>query len=61
MTPKQNGEVERMNRTIQQMASAMLNESETPATFWDEAAFIAITILNKKNVRVNNTQTPLEI
>eukprot|EP00253_Pinus_taeda_P025092 PITA_25092 len=32
-TPQQNGVVERMNRTIQQMARAMLDESETPATF----------------------------
>jgi len=32
-TPQQNGVVERMNRTIQQMACAMLDESGTPATF----------------------------
>lgn len=32
-TPQQNGVVERMNRTIQQMAHAMLDESGTPATF----------------------------
>ena len=47
-----------MNRTIQQMAWAMLDESRTPATFWGEAAFVVVTILNKTNVRVNNTQTP---
>eukprot|EP00253_Pinus_taeda_P016986 PITA_16986 len=33
-TPQQNGVVERMNRTIQQMACATLDESGTPATFW---------------------------
>ena len=43
------------------MAQAMLDESVTPATFWDEVAFAAISILNKENVRVNNTQTPHEI
>eukprot|EP00253_Pinus_taeda_P035721 PITA_35721 len=32
-TPQQNGVVERMNRTVQQMARAMLDESGTPATF----------------------------
>jgi len=32
-TPQQNGVVERMNRTVQQMARAMLDESRTPATF----------------------------
>ena len=60
-TPQQNGVVERMNRTVQQMARAMLDESGTPTTFWAEAAFAAVTILNKTNVRVNNTQTPHEL
>ena len=60
-TPQQNGVVERMNRIVQQMARAMLDESGTPATFWEEAAFAAVTILNQANVRVNNTQTPHEL
>ena len=50
-----------MNRVVQQMARAMLDEFETPATFWGEAAFVFITILNKTNVWVNNTQTPHEL
>eukprot|EP00253_Pinus_taeda_P003625 PITA_03625 len=60
-TPQQNGVVERMNRTIQQMARAMLDESGTPATFWGEAAHAVVVILNKTNVRVNSTQTPHEL
>eukprot|EP00253_Pinus_taeda_P030110 PITA_30110 len=60
-TPQQNEVVERMNRTVQQMARAMLDESGTPATFWDEAAFAVVIILNKTNVRVNNIQTPHEL
>jgi len=60
-TPQQNGVVERMNRTVQQMARAILDESRTPATFLGEAAFAAVVILNKTNVRVDNTQTPHEI
>ena len=43
------------------MARAMLDESGTPATFLGEAAFASITILNKTNVHVNNTQTPHEL
>ena len=43
------------------MARAMLDESGTPATFWGEAAFTVVTILNQANVRVNNTQTPHEL
>eukprot|EP00253_Pinus_taeda_P009741 PITA_09741 len=50
-----------MNITVQQMARVMLDESGTPATFWGEAAFAAVTILNKTNVKVNNTQTPHEL
>lgn len=57
---QQNGVVERMNKTVHQMARAMLDESGTPATFWGEAAFAAIVILNETNVRVNNTQNPHE-
>ena len=60
-TPQQNVVVERMNRMVQQMAHAMLDESRTLATFWGEVAFAAITILNKANVRVNSTQTPHEL
>eukprot|EP00253_Pinus_taeda_P024729 PITA_24729 len=50
-----------MNITVQQMAHAMLDESGTPTIFWGEAAFAAVTILNKTNVWVNNTQTPHEL
>ena len=50
-----------MNETVQQMARAMLDESGTPATFWGEVTFTAITILNQANVWVNSTQTPHEL
>ena len=46
---------------VQQMARAMLDESGIPATFWGEAAFVAVTILNKTNVRVNSAQNPHEL
>ena len=60
-TPQQNGVVERMNRTVQKMARAMLDETGTPTTFWGEVAFSVMTILNKANVRVNRNQTPYEL
>jgi len=41
---------EEHGRTVQQMARAMLDESGTPATFWGEAAFAVVTILNKTNI-----------
>eukprot|EP00253_Pinus_taeda_P033541 PITA_33541 len=59
-TPQQNV-VEIMNIIVQQMDRSMLDESRTPATFWGEATFVAITILNQANVGVNITQTPHEL
>jgi len=58
---QQNGVVERMNKTFQQMARAMLGKSKTLTTFSGEAAFSAVTILIKANVWVNNTQTTHEL
>ena len=43
------------------MTHAMLDEFGTPATFWGEDAFVVVTILNKTNIWVNNTQTPHEL
>jgi len=60
-TPQQNGVVEIMNRTVQQMARATLDESGTPVTFWGKATFATITILNQANVWVNNTQIAHEL
>jgi len=53
--------VERMNKNVEQMARAMLDESRTLATFWGESTFSAITIINQENVQVNNSQTPHEL
>eukprot|EP00253_Pinus_taeda_P022908 PITA_22908 len=39
----------------------MLDKTGTPTTFWGEAAFDVVTILNQRNVRVNITQTPHEL
>jgi transposase InsO family protein len=36
-TPKQNGVVERKNRTIQQMARSMMNEKNIGKAYWVEA------------------------
>lgn len=60
-TPQQNGVVERMNRTIQKVAHAMLDESETPRTFWGEAEHTKVKILNKSHICVNNDKTPYDL
>lgn len=43
------------------MTGAMLDESRTPATFYGQAAFTVVTILNKENIQENNDQTPYEL
>lgn len=60
-TPQQNGVVERKNRTVQEMARAMLNESKIADTFWKEAVHSAVYILNRAQIRVNNDKTPYEL
>jgi transposase InsO family protein len=59
--PQQNGVVERMNITVQEMARDMLDESEVPNTFWGEAIQIIFNILNKDHIRVNNNKTDYEL
>ena len=60
-TPQQNGVAERMNRAVQQMARAMLDDSGILDTFWGEATHIAVNILNKAHVHVNSDKTPYEL
>ena len=60
-TPQQNGLVERMNRIVQQMARAMLDDSGTHDTFWGEATHTIVNVLNKAHVRVNSDKTPYEL
>ena len=50
-----------MNRTVQQMARAMLDDSGTPDTFLGEATHTTVNILNKAHVRVNSDKTPYEL
>ena len=60
-TPQQNGVVERMNKSIQEMARTMLNESKLPYIFWREAVYIAVNILNRGQLRVNDYKTPYHL
>jgi reverse gyrase len=46
-TPQQNGAVERKNRTLIDMARAMLREYKTSERFWSEAVNIACHAINR--------------
>ena len=60
-TPQSNGVVERKNRTLQEMASTMLNEYRRPKYFWAEAMSTACHILNRVLLRPMTQKTPYEI
>jgi hypothetical protein len=63
-TPQHNGIAERVNRTINEMATAMLNHSKLSQVFWPEAMITAIYIRNRcvsGKTGVNTKKVPEEI
>ncbi|KAI5351333.1 hypothetical protein L3X38_004224 [Prunus dulcis] len=59
-TPQQNGVVERKNRTVVEMAKAMLHEKELPYYLWAEAVHTAVYILNRCPTKALRNKTPFE-
>ena len=57
-TPQQNGVVERKNRTLQEMARTMLNDSGIEKYFWAEAVNTACYIINRVSIRKILSKTP---
>ena len=60
-TPQQNGVVERKNRTVQEMARTMLNESKVGDRFWREAIHTSVYIQNRCMLRPNEDKIPYEM
>ncbi|XP_070675623.1 uncharacterized protein [Malus domestica] len=59
-TPQQNGVVERNNRTVVEMAKAMLHDKSMPYSLWAEAVHTAIYILNRSPTKALDNLTPFE-
>lgn len=59
-SPQQNGVVERINRTIIEMARCLLKEKELPLYFWGEALRHLIYLLNRLSTRAVEGVTPYE-
>ncbi|KAI5323581.1 hypothetical protein L3X38_032653 [Prunus dulcis] len=59
-TPQQNGVVERKNRTVVEMAKAMLYEKELTYYLWAEAVHTAVYILNRCPTKALRNKTPFE-
>ena len=60
-TPEQNGVSERKNRTLLEMARAMLIESNAHRIFWPEAIAASAYLTNRLPSTTLNLQTPLEV
>lgn len=59
-TPQQNGVSERKNRTVMEMARSMLKEKGLPNTFWAEAVYTAVYIMNRCPTKAVQDKTPIE-
>lgn len=60
-TPQQNGVAERANRTIVEMARAMLIKSKVPKGLWAEAVNMAVFLRNRCPSKANGKMTPYEL
>lgn len=60
-TPEQNGVSERLNRTIEEKARAMLQASGLPKCLWGEAVYTAVYLMNRSpSAAVAGDVTPYE-
>jgi len=59
-SPQQNGVVERKNRTVMEMARAMLKSMNLPGRFWAEAVRHAVYLLNRLPTKAMGDRTPYE-
>lgn len=57
-TPHQNGESERRNRTVLEMARSLLLHVQLPKALWEEAARTAVYILNRRLTKAVQMSTP---
>ncbi|KAI7961309.1 hypothetical protein MJO28_001798 [Puccinia striiformis f. sp. tritici] len=60
-TPEQNGEAERLNRTLGDMARSMLKHSGLPKTMWTFAYKAAVFLHNRLPNSRTKDKTPLEL
>ena len=60
-TPQQNGVVERKNRSLEEIAGTLLNDTFLPKYFWAEAVNTACYIMNRALIRPILKKTPYEL
>ena len=60
-TPQQNGVVERKNRSLEEGARTLLNETKLPKYFWGDAMSTICYTLNSVLIRPILKKTPYEL
>lgn len=60
-TPKQNGVVERRNRTMMEMTRSILKHMSLPNYLWGEAIRHSTYLLNRIATRILKDRTPYEV
>jgi len=60
-TPRHNGVVERKNRSLQELARTMQNETSLPKYFWADAVDTTSYVLNRVLIRPILKKTPYEL
>ena len=60
-TPRQNGVVERKNRSLEELARTMLSESSLPKYFWADAVSTSCYVMNRVLIRPMLKETPYEL
>jgi len=60
-TPHQNGVVERKNRSLEELAKTMLNETSLPKYFWADVVNTTSYVINRVLIRPILKKTPYEL
>jgi len=60
-TPQQNGVVERKNKSLEELARTILNESSMPKCFWADAVSTTCYVMNRVLIRPILKKTPYEL
>lgn len=59
-TPQQNGVSKRKNQTVMEMVKSMVHERGLPKSFWVEAVYAAVYLINRCPTKAVWNQTPIE-
>jgi transposase InsO family protein len=59
-TPQQNGVSKRKNQTVMEMAKSMLHEKGLPKSFWAEAVYTAVYLMNRCPTKAVWNKTPFK-